>query len=909
MKVSSPWAAEGGTRLVDHVPQPLALATLLASRRRQGAARQAETATPLPVAQDRRRPARVCIATADLLGPVKNGGVGTACRRLAECLAEAGHDVTVLYVGPFETGDTAHWQREYAGVGIKLVAPEPPPFPLEGPLHARMSYRAFLWLGQQAPFDVIHFPELYAVGFYALAAKRLGLAFHDTTLAVTLHSPTLWHRLENREHIAHSGDLELDVMERECVAHADVLVSPTEYLLDWVTGWGFALPTTVHVQPNVLGLEEGAGATADGPVTEVVFFGRLETRKGLELFCDTVDRLDRRGGLDGVTVTFLGKLGRVGEEDGASYARRRASATGRTVHIETSLGQQEALAYLRSRRVLAVMPSLADNMPYTVAECLAAGVPFVATGVGGIPEMILPEDQPRALASPDPEGLGDTIMAALASGAPRIRAANDPAAIRRQWVGWHDLLTHRPGAERPRHEGRPLVSVCMATRNREAALREALDSLRYQTYSPIEVILVDDASDERSMVDTLERLDGEFAGRGWSIERLAVRSGPAAARNAAATRARGEFLLFMDDDNLARPEEIERFVDAAQHSGLPLLTCLVDHFRARPGESRDPKPALRWLPLGPAVSPGLFANQFGDTNFFIRRETFFELGGFDEDGEARYVEDWLFLSRAALAGVPMAVLPEPLFWYRSWPEAHGQGKPGEQTLLRRLVPYLYEQPVSQRGLLLYAAAAHGRLQAAGLLRQAAEIRSVALASRFTRAAARYMIGTGDGHLLRAERDLEVLPGDTGIRLRVLGPDPIAWLPVGAPPGVHTLIRIEMTAPQHTWAQFFWCTKTTPTPSEEQSTVIPVVGGRQVIWAEVPAADHVGCLRFDPGCAPGEYVLHSLEIRCEIGDRHGGDRRTGRFLAPIALFAERVRLAWSAARRDTARRGSGPAGKT
>jgi glycosyltransferase involved in cell wall biosynthesis len=115
--------------------------------------------------------------------------------------------------------------------------------------------------------------------------------------------------------------------------------------------------------------------------------GALESRKGLEIFCDALDELSSRGVLDRATVTFLGKIGRVRQESGVSYIERRTAAFGARVRLQTDLAQPEALAYLRRGSVLAVMPSLADNMPFTVLECLAEGIPFVSVASGGIPEM------------------------------------------------------------------------------------------------------------------------------------------------------------------------------------------------------------------------------------------------------------------------------------------------------------------------------------------------------------------------------------------------------------------------------------------------------------------------------------------------------------------------------------------
>ena len=55
-------------------------------------------ALPIDGAARPSRKLRVCIASFDFVGPVRNGGVGTAFTSLAEALAAAGHEVTLLYV-------------------------------------------------------------------------------------------------------------------------------------------------------------------------------------------------------------------------------------------------------------------------------------------------------------------------------------------------------------------------------------------------------------------------------------------------------------------------------------------------------------------------------------------------------------------------------------------------------------------------------------------------------------------------------------------------------------------------------------------------------------------------------------------------------------------------------------------
>ena len=96
-----------------------------------------------------------------------------------------------------------------------------------------------------------------------------------------------------------------------------------------------------------------------------------------------------------------------------------------------------------------------------------------------------------------------------------------------------------------------LVSVIIPTYNRARFLKEALESVLAQTYRPLEIIVVDDGStDETPRVVTA-----------FSVRHVrGPRRGVVAARNRGILLARGEFLAFLDSDDLWLPEKISRQV-------------------------------------------------------------------------------------------------------------------------------------------------------------------------------------------------------------------------------------------------------------------------------------------------------------------------------------------------------------
>jgi GT2 family glycosyltransferase len=273
---------------------------------------------------------------------------------------------------------------------------------------------------------------------------------------------------------------------------------------------------------------------------------------------------------------------------------------------------------------------------------------------------------------------------------------------------WTDSFSHTPLPNRVLAEAQlavrsdlPLVSVCLVHFNRPHFLRQALDSVRTQDYPHFEVILVDDGSTDQHALSLLQSLEPEFAERGWKIIRQQNRY-LGAARNTAANMARGKYLLFMDDDNVAKPHELRTFVAVAEYGGADILTCHVERFSSSqsPLSSRSGStPTEEWGPLGAALAVGLCDNVFGDANALFRRSVFIQLGGFTEQYGVGH-EDWELFAKACLAGFRLEVIAAPLFYYRVQPGSMLSSSKRNANLLRSATPYLEGAPPWLQQILL-----------------------------------------------------------------------------------------------------------------------------------------------------------------------------------------------------------------
>ena len=540
---------------------------------------------------------RVCIASWEIEGPSRNAGIGTAYTSLADALKRAGYDVTILFLlGCHPTdGNMIDWVDYYQKEkGLKLI---PLPMAHEPRIHAAwassVSYHTYAWLKEhQHDFDIIHFPECQGLGFYSLLAKRQGLAFGDTTFVISAHGPTFWVKEGSQDYIRNLGELEIDFMERVSISAADIVTSPSQYLLRWMQGNGWELPERTYVAPYVLPQGLLSEGPAPGPrkneIRELVFFGRLEIRKGLKLFCDAVDQLCSDRANRKFEVTFLGKETQLYGRSSIGYISDRSKAWSVPWHIVSNKYQKAAIEYLKGAGRLAVISSLADNYPNTVLECVGAGVPLLASNVGGIPEIMDSSDIENVCFEPRPDVLAERLRAALDQGAFSARPSASFADNARKWVDLHVSLPnqakHKQPVRQPRRGGResifPVVSICFAYNVREKGAAATLASLKQQNYPHLEIILAECGSEEfspsNSSIDSNGSDGHECAG---SFDAVAY-SGK---QKCGGCEAKGEYLVFVDDHTLLlAPNAISVFVQVAQRVDADILTSAISFFLGSP---------------------------------------------------------------------------------------------------------------------------------------------------------------------------------------------------------------------------------------------------------------------------------------------------------------------------------------
>jgi glycosyltransferase involved in cell wall biosynthesis len=191
-----------------------------------------------------------------------------------------------------------------------------------------------------------------------------------------------------------------------------------------------------------------------------------------------------------------------------------------------------------------------------------------------------------------------------------------------------------------------LVSTVIPVYNRPAMLREAVDSVLAQTWRPIEIIIVDDGS-----TDDTPAVEAELCRRHPDTVRVLrqANAGPGVARQLGLEAARGEFIQFLDSDDLLLPEKF-----ALQIAGLrndPDADIAYGKAYARTSGERLPDPAQRTGQRVRTLFPALLQEPIWPTMApLYRHAAVAKIGAWPCK---RQLEDWEYDAQAAALGLKL----------------------------------------------------------------------------------------------------------------------------------------------------------------------------------------------------------------------------------------------------------------
>lgn len=222
-------------------------------------------------------------------------------------------------------------------------------------------------------------------------------------------------------------------------------------------------------------------------------------------------------------------------------------------------------------------------------------------------------------------------------------------------------------------------SVIIPTYNRAALVREAIDSMLAQTFGDFELIVVNDGSTD----DTAERLLS-YQGKLTLIN--TPNRGLERAYDNGITAAQGEYLAFLDSDDLYFPDTLAGYAQAIADHGNPPLILGQPFFFHKSAEltKRLPESPVQHVAYPDYLSKGctLFTTC---SMFVIRRDVYLAQGGFRKDNVHRYFhEDFYLLLRLGLVS-PVVVVRQPQMFAYRW---HANNSVNNTARILKSISYL-----------------------------------------------------------------------------------------------------------------------------------------------------------------------------------------------------------------------------
>ena len=664
---------------------------------------------------------RVAIVTEEIIGPVRNGGIASTYYHLAKGLAAQGHEVHVLFLkGPVVQDETPEfWVQRYAEFGVTLHYLDVSEMPLwcASPSWQRRYASAYEWLRDQEPFDVVHTSEWRGGLVYALMAKRLGLAFRDTLFLVKTSSPHIWNRHYQMLPITDTNLVAASYAEQKCVELADVVIGGSAHLLSFMDRIGYRLPeTNVFVQPNIVEFFRTSPSSTPAPARRV----STATWSRAGTWCSSAGSRHARASRSSATrstcstsaaipdsVTFLGKWGgKLPAQGGMTpedYLAEKAETWECPVVTITDKNQPEALTFLTERDLIAVMPSLIENSTMAVYETLEQRVSFIASSVGGTPELVAERDHDNCLVEPTAQDLAERLAIALREGQVIAHPQFSNDANLEVWYGFHAYLGELieqhgsteavarviEGVDKP---GDPAGSVSYVTLVRRGdSLEELVKACHAE--APDELVLGYTDVTVRNAIENARASINEACLNVKVVNCLGQTSGTALNTLVAAQTSDAMLIA----DGLGALPQFGFFQAARQalsHRPSALFTTFFSTDDTMVG-----------MPLGGDVATQILTSRaYGAEVIALRKELFDVIGSF-EPYDARHGIVHEYVTRAAEAGHDLLVLPEQLL---SWSTADATGrkfKSDQMYAYLKAKPLLDASPLSQRKVLL--AALHG----------------------------------------------------------------------------------------------------------------------------------------------------------------------------------------------------------
>ncbi|MCX7709358.1 MAG: glycosyltransferase [Clostridia bacterium] len=612
--------------------------------------------------------------------PFFGGGIGTYCDHTTKMFSQKGDHVTVIIP---DTKLQKYRETEDNG-GIKLVRFRP------GYSEAykymsktvAMNYeiyeRIVELLSEYERPDIIELQDYLGIAYFLLHKKReLHEELMNIPVILTLHTPKYLCDEFNQNLTYRLPDYWIGEMERYCMKAADYLISPSMSLVNKLSEGLEFDRHKVTVIPNPYHFDE-CPVNPDG--NEFAFCGNVQYRKGiyqliknLTYFWD--QGLERPLNIIGYDTIFLPKVQsfkKLLEEKFDKYNKKGL------LRFWGMLSQDQIKEKMEKVDVVFV-PSIYDNLPYVVIESMAKGKIVMASDNGGQAEIINSGKDGFLFSHKDNETFRQSLSRILnmsrsekeemMRNAQRrvkemfsydgvyklkteiLKQVIDNHSVNKEYSFIRDISKKEIVEPVRKSYKEKLLSVVVPYYNMGRWIKDTLNSILNSTYLELEMIIVNDGSDDDESLNTLSEIE-----KAYPVKIVnKPNGGLSSARNEGAIHANGEYLAFLDSDDMVKPQYYERAVRILkQYSNVSFVGCWMDYC----GDSSG-----KWITWDPEPPFILGHNSINSSSLVYKTQDFINFGLNDED-MVYGMEDYESVIRMVENGCRGVAISEALLDYR-----------------------------------------------------------------------------------------------------------------------------------------------------------------------------------------------------------------------------------------------------
>jgi O-antigen biosynthesis protein len=396
------------------------------------------------------------------------------------------------------------------------------------------------------------------------------------------------------------------------------------------------------------------------PKIPVIFFGRLEMRKGICTFVEAIKRLPLQTQAQ-IQVYFIGRVvemhrTRFGDLTSDQYITTELQNTV-PYQILSDLYSQEAIEFIASlNHAIVCLASHQENFPNTGLEMGQLPFSLVVSDTGGFRETLALVDRTSGVywfKPADPQSMSEAVSKAIAQH-PEVPIVSDRSSLEStnqkllaQKMSFIDQAFQRP----PLEPNYPKVTIGITCYNLGQYLIECLTSVETQSYRYLEVIVFDDASPDIQTQEDIEKAKSLFPT--YKFIRAEQNLGLGGARNRLIEMAEGDYFLPLDADNRLLPFAVEKFVEAAIANQAAIVICPMLCFGIHNG--------IHNFKLS-SVANLLHENVSGDACSLFSTSLLKKF----KHPERRdcSTQDWCMIAAAIATDATVVHIPYPLYEYR-----------------------------------------------------------------------------------------------------------------------------------------------------------------------------------------------------------------------------------------------------